>query len=181
MKCIKQPKFIKNRPSRVTDTWEVRLPQRIWQQVCNEARRRKSTFSQLTRYCVFRLIEKEGLRIRLVIQTAHVATKFKRLPDDHRHMVCFYGEDIRMVRLVAMHLGITVSALVRIALWLYLPRLAMEFHSRKSVSPRELFLLGIKRWLCVPIRAINSHGIPHIRQILFSSFPPNHWWPALTN
>jgi len=90
--------------------------------------------------------------------------------------MCFYGEDLRAVRYAAMVLGITVSMLIRIAIQLYLPRLAMENRSRK-VSNEELFKLGIKRWQYVQCAALNHFRIPLFRQLTFSSFFPWQWWP----
>lgn len=145
MKCKRQPPYLREMPTPITDVWEVRISANHWKILVNTAKQRQCSFSNLTRYCVFRLAERQNLSWRKYL--TEVAEKVKaetpRGREGHRHLVCFYGEDIRLVRLAAMNLGISVSAFVRLALFLFLPRLALEIHSRKSVSPTELFFLGI--------------------------------------
>ena len=179
MQCRSQPYFLKERPSQVTDVWEVKLPQQIADLLRRTAGKRQCSYSSITRYCAFRLAEKENLKWRpLVIQARREVNRnatpaIKR----YRHMVCFYGQDIQLIKLAALTLNISVSEFMRIALWLYLPRLVMDNHNRKCVSDAELFWLGIKRWLCIPLQSLNNAQQPHLRRFLFSAFPPTHWWP----
>ncbi|AFM13481.1 hypothetical protein Turpa_2842 [Turneriella parva DSM 21527] len=178
MKCKSQPAFLKHRPAKIEDIWEVRLAEPLWNRIGRSSRKYGVSFSEISRYCVFRLAEKGcGLK----------KERFKKILADlrethackaalHRHMVCFYGEDIKLVRLAALEMGVTVSTLVRLALMLYLPRLEMEIHNEKAVTAQELFWLGIKRWIQVAQTKINNLGVPTFRHFSFSSFPPTNWW-----
>jgi len=91
-------------------------------------------------------------------------------------MICLYGEDVKLLRLAAMRLNLTVSAFIRLALWLYLPRLAMEKRSKRFVTREALFLLGTKRWMLIPYAALNHDHRPALRRFAFASFPPWYWW-----
>lgn len=95
----------------------------------------------------------------------------------HRHVVCLYGDDARFLALAAMTLRMSVSELIRIALWLYLPRLALGIHNRKYVSDAALFWRGIKQWLAISLTGNNLMRTPAIRRCTFASFLPAHWWP----
>lgn len=91
-------------------------------------------------------------------------------------MVCFYGEDVKLVRLAALEMQISVSAFIRLALWLYLPRFVVKNHNRKRIHPTDFFWRGIKRWYVIPHLAINDLRLPTLRRYLFSGFPPHLWW-----
>ncbi len=179
MQCRSQPDFLKGRPSQVTDVWEVKLPQRIADLLHKTAGKRRCSYSSITRYCAFRLAEKENLKWRSLVLKARSELSRNASPATkrYRHMVCFYGQDIRLIKLAALTLNISVSEFIRIALWLYLPRLVMDNHNRRYVSDAELFWLGIKRWLTIQLSALNNAQQPQIRRFLFSAFPPTHWWP----
>ena len=179
MKCRRQPAYLLSKSTPITDVWEVRLSENYWAILANSARKRRCSLSNITRYCIFRLAERQNLSWRKFLLKAAIQVKADTPSgkEGHRHLVCFYGEDIKLVRLAAMTLGISVSAFVRLALFLFLPRLALEIHSRKSVSPKELFYLGIKRWQHVHHAALNYFHIPHLRRFAFSNFFPWQWWP----
>ena len=177
MICKKQPAFLMGKPTPISDVWEVQLQPDLWRRLKMAAAERKTTYSNVTRYCVFRLAEKQNLRWNPLLQKALESTRLISRTEIHRHMLCLYGEDVKLLRFAAWTLGISVSAFVRLCLWLYLPRIAMETHSKRRVTAAELFLLGTKRWLCIPMQALNHFGIPHLRQQLFSSFLPWQWWP----
>ena len=179
MKCQKQPLVHKNMPTPITELWEIHLNQTTWAELKARSKHRKCSYSTVSRYCLFRLIEHENLRWNKLFAKKRMEIKSeprKHRQLMHRHVICFYGEDLRAVRYAAMVLGITVSMLVRIALTLYLPRLAMENPSRR-ISNEELFKLGIKRWQNVHHSALNNFRIPLFRQLTFSSFFPWQWWP----
>ncbi len=176
MKCKRQPRFLENRPVQIRELWEVHLSVETWQQIRTISRKRKTSCSALVRYCVFRLISAENLRWNALYEKAHRAGS-GRGTHYHRHLLCLYGEDVVQLRLAAMQLRITVSALVRLALKLYLPRLAMEIHSRKYVSDEKLFWHGTKFWQKIHFRALHHNRQPMITQQLFQSFLPWHWWP----
>jgi hypothetical protein len=91
-------------------------------------------------------------------------------------MVCFYGEDLVAVKLAAMRLNVTVSALIRVALHLFLPRLAAEIHSRHHVSKEHYYHYSIKRWMKLVPSALNLNRVPLLRGYAFASFPPWFWW-----
>lgn len=179
MKCKNLPSFLTRRPSRIEDIWEVRLPKTLALQLKRVARQRKVTLSQISRYCIFRIAERENLAGKKYFKTALEQSRrsTKESPTHHRHLVCFYGEDVKLVRLAALNWGISVSALIRLALWIYLPCLVMAIHNKHYVSPNELFWRGIKRWLVIPLKSLNTCNLPTERRYLFSGFPPTHWWP----
>lgn len=179
MKCLKQPAFLANKPAKINNLWEVHLSCKLWQSLAGLAKLRKCSYSTITRYCVFRLVEQQNLRVSPLYTSVlnQIREEMCETPTKHRHMVCLYGDDEVLIRIAAMRLGITVSALIRLALWLYLPRIAMEKHSDKSVSDDTLFWRGIKRWAQVRCNAINTLGIPTLRTFTFSNFAPHTWWP----
>ncbi len=179
MQCKRQPPYLVSKPTPIADVWEIRLSDSYWRGLVNAARQRKCSFSNITRYCIFRLAERQNLTWRKSLLKAASQAKIGRPSSrqGHRHLVCFYGEDIKLVRIAALNLGINVSAFVRLALYLFLPRLALDNHSRRSVSARELLYLGIKRWQHVHHAALNNYNIPLYRRFTFSNFFPWQWWP----
>ena len=87
-----------------------------------------------------------------------------------------YGEDVLLLRMAALRLGLTVSAFLRLALHIYLPKLAAKSHDKEHISTAELFWRGIKRWKQIALTAVNHGSFPAIRQFTFSSFMPWEWW-----
>jgi len=179
MRCQKQPAFLAEKPAKISNVWEVHLSERLWQSLATLAQLRGCSYSTITRYCVFRIVEQQNLRTMPLYSSilTQVREEMPETPNQHRHMVCLYGDDEVAMRIAAMRLGITVSALIRLALWLYLPRLAMEKHSPRFISDYALFWRGIKRWAQIRCNATNTLGIPTLRTFTFSSFAPNTWWP----
>ncbi len=178
MKCKKQPDFLANKPVQISDIWEVRLPTRIWNNIRQQAAARKSTLTAITRYCLFRMIEAENLKMRPYLRKCLEQTRAEASASTslHRHMICFYGDDLVLVKLAAMRLHVTVSALVRIALFIFLPRLAAEIHSRHCVTEENFRLYSIKRWMRIVPSALNLKRVPMLRGFAFASFPPWFWW-----
>ncbi len=178
MQCKSQPVFLKNKPIKISDVWEVRLAAPLWRRICAASQKYGVSYSEISRYCIFRLAEKgAGLRVeRFRNGLAQLKQTHRKEAQLHRHIVCFYGEDIRLVRLAALEMGISVSMFIRLAVSLFLPRLEMEIHSSKAVTAYELFWRGIKRWLRVELIKINNLGLPTYRHFTFSSFPPGNWW-----
>ena len=178
MKCQSQPAFLKHRPTKIRDVWEVRISQSIWKRIRTCSAKYRVSFTCVTRYCVFRLAEK-GIQLRSR-RFGRVLSQLRSCHEGdqvlHRHMVCFYGEDVKLVRLAAMEMGVSVSMFIRLALALYLPGFEMEFHNKKAVNAAVLFWRGIKRWVEVAHHKINNFGIPTFRHYTFSSFPPDNWW-----
>ncbi len=179
MLCRKQPAFLLKRPVQITEIWEVRISQALFGKIRQLAAQRHVSYSSITRYCVFRLIAPARTQWQPLWRRAFDSMRAanKAPTPMHRHMVCFYGEDIKLLQLAALNLRISVSDLIRIALWLYLPRLTMEIHSRKHVTDQVLYSNGIKRFLRIQPKAHNLLHIPAIRQYTCASFLPWHWWP----
>jgi hypothetical protein len=176
MKCKRQPAFLNDKSVKISDLWEVRLRSDQWQSITTLARARRCTYSQITRYCIFRLLRMQNLRWLPLLQSARSVVKIGKGDKCHRHLVCFYGEDAIEMQLVALRLRVSVSELIRIAIYLCLPRLALDFHSRKSVSRQEFFWGGIKKWLAIPHKPHYLHRHPLCHQFLFQSFLPWQWW-----
>lgn len=177
MKCTRQPKFLDGKPTPISALWEVRMPISLWQKVRTTAGLRDTTFSAITRFCAFALAERNQLRWKKTLcELNEVDRREYAEGKHHRHIVCLYGDDVRLLRLAAIQLGISVSALVRIALRLYLRRLAVEVHSRRYVTDACLFWRGIKRWIAIPLTAANDLTLPTLRNFTFHSFPPELRW-----
>jgi hypothetical protein len=104
MKCKQQPTFLTNKPVEINDLWEVRLSPRIWKQIQYLAALRRSTLTAVTRYCLFRMIEPENLRMRRHLKHCLEQTKSETRVSKtlHRHMICFYGKDLVLVKLTAI-------------------------------------------------------------------------------
>ena len=178
MKCRKQPLFLLGKATQIEDLWEVHLDASLWNTLKSIARSRNVTFSTVARFCVFALVERKNLQMNHRMQGLCERNRInqRNAQDIHRHLVCLYGEDVVMLRLAALKLRITVSALIRLALALYLPKLAMEKQSAWYVDSEQLFLLGTKRWLRVEHTELHTHGLPVINQFTFSMFLPWQWW-----
>lgn len=181
MKCQRQPNRLKNKPAKIAELWEVHLTQAMFAAVKAEAHRRKCSYSAVSRFCAFYLAERSGLRSfdffqrRIRLQKEELS----RSATKRRHLVCLYGEDVKMLRLAAMRMGITVSAFIRLALGIYLPSLAMEIQSRRSISNSQFADYSIKRWKTLPLIAINRFNLPSVRRFVFNGFPPEQRWGAL--
>jgi hypothetical protein len=118
----------------------------LWQRVCAIAGLRETTFSAITRFCAFALAESNHLRWRKTLSKLKEVDKREYAEGKyHRHIARLYGEDARLLQLAAVELGISVSALIRITLRLYLRRLAAEIHSRRYITDACMFWRGIKR------------------------------------
>lgn len=76
----------------------------------------------------------------------------------HRHMMCLYGDDEKIIRLAAMELGLTISAFVRLAIELYLQTLAMVKHNPYAVSHDDLTWEGVRFTESIQIFAVNGGG-----------------------
>lgn len=179
MKCKKQPAFLDGRPTPIQDVWEVHLKPQVWLRIQTAAKTHHKTYSTVTRFCVLELAERSHLRNRGSIQkilNIEGSREDSVAEVNHRHLVCFYGEDMLLVRMAALRLGVTVSAFIRLALHIYLRYFATDFHSCRRVTAEMLFWKGIKRWRSIPITAINELSLPAIRSFAFISFLPHERW-----
>jgi hypothetical protein len=177
MKCLRQPAFLNDKPTPITEIWEVRLPLSLWQKIQRIATVRRKTFSTITRFCVFQLAERAALRWhKQMVELHQQDSREIRESEIHRHMVCLYGEDAKLLRLAALELGISVSAFIRLALRIYLRYLAMDLRSGRAVSDALLFWKAIKRWFKIPTSATNHLSLPARRSYFYQSFPPEYRW-----
>jgi hypothetical protein len=96
--------------------------------------------------------------------------------DMHRHMICLYGEDEKLIRLAAIELGLTLSAFIRLALELYLDALAMEKRSQRPVTDNDLTWEGIRFTETIQIFATNGGGWPFSRDLSCMRFDIDGYW-----
>jgi hypothetical protein len=178
MICRKQPAFLAGKPVKITHVLEIRLAIGQWNQIRQLASRRRRTFSTITRYCVLRLARKCALRWTPRLRTAleQVRAELRREPRQHRHMLCLYGEDEKLVRLAALDLGLTLTAFVRLALARYLGVLAMEKHSRRYVTDDRLKWEAIRFTEKTHIFATNNAGYPLLRDMTCVGFALASYW-----
>jgi hypothetical protein len=178
MKCRKQPRFMENATIHITNLLEVRLAPIHWNRIKILVWQRRRTYSTITRYCVLKLARKCSLRWtpKLEMATQRVKKGIFIAKDMHRHMMCLYGEDEKLIRLAAMELGITLTAFVRLALELYLDALAMEKRSQRPVTNDDLTWEGIRFTETVQIFAANGGGWPFSRDLSCTRFDIDGYW-----
>src|SRR5262249_21209778 len=155
------------KPLQIARLLEVRLAPKHWNRLKLEAWRRRRTYSTITRYCALRLARKCSLRWTLKLRqaTAGVAYGLQIAQDMHRHMMCLYGDDEKLIRLAAMELDLTMTAFVRLAIELYLPMLVMEKRSQRIVTNAELTWEGIRLIENIQIFAVNGGSRPFSRSL----------------
>jgi hypothetical protein len=178
MICRKQPAFLKNKPLKITNLLEIRLAASQWWRIVELSRRRRRTYSTITRYCVLRLARKCSLRWTPRMQKARARAKeeLKSIPAQHRHMLCLYGEDEKLIRLAALDLGLTLTAFVRLALALYLENLAMEKRSPRFVTGERLKWEAIRFIEKIHIFATDREGYPLLRDLTCIGFALASYW-----
>ncbi len=178
MKCHKQPRFLADKPVQISNLLEVRLAPLHWNRIKICAWRRGRTYSTITRYCVLKLARKCALRWTPKMQkaTESVREGVNIAHDMHRHMMCLYGEDEKLIRLAAMDLGITMTALIRLAIELYLPALAMEKRSCRMITDVDLTCEGIRFTESVQIFAVNCGAWPCARDLSCHRFDFSSYW-----
>jgi hypothetical protein len=178
MRCNKQPRFLEDKPVAIAHILEVRLAPLHWNRIKFTAARRRRTYSTITRYCTLRLARKCSLHwTRLLRQKTHDVAHGLRIAQNlHRHMMCLYGEDEKIIRLAAMELGLTLTAFVRLALELYLPSLAMENHSQGAITGTDLTWDAIRLTKEVQIFAVNGGSRPFYRNLACLPFGIDTYW-----
>jgi hypothetical protein len=139
MKCLRQPKFLLGNTVQIANLIEVHLAAQEWQTIVQLARKRGWSYSMMTRFCALRLASRRRSEWTTRLHKAHEQAKLRisiarAEGKTHRHLMCLYGDDEKLIRVAAMDLGITLSAFVRLALEHYLHLLAMEKHSRWCVT-----------------------------------------------
>lgn len=178
MLCRKQPRFLADKSVHITHLLEVRLAPLHWNRIKLASLRRRRTYSTLTRYCMMRLARKCSLRWTPKLRRVEIGVRqgLAEARDMHRHMMCLYGEDEKIVRLAAMELGLTITAFVRLAIELYLGTLAMEKQSRRLVTDAQLTCEGIRLIETVQIFAVNAGTRPFYRNLSCHYFDINSYW-----
>ncbi len=178
MQCRKQPRFLENKPVQITHLLEVRLAPIHWNRIKLAAWQRRRTYSTITRYCTLRLARKCSLRWtpKLCQVTRRVKQGLAMAQDIHRHMMCLYGEDEKIIRLAAIELGLTITAFVRLAIELYLPTLVMEKRNQRLVSNNDLTWEGIRLIESIQIFAVNGGSRPFYRNLSCEHFPIDGYW-----
>lgn len=178
MKCHKQPRFLEDKPVKIANLLEVRLAPRHWNRIKIAAWQRRRTYSTITRYCVLKLARKTTLRWTPQLREATGAVRegISIARDMHRHVMCLYGEDEKLIRLAAMDLGLTMSAFIRLAIELYLQRLAMENPNYRFVTSAELTSEGIRFTEIVQIFAVNGGPWPFLRNLSCIRFEIDSYW-----
>jgi hypothetical protein len=178
MKCRRQPRFLENKPIPINNLLEVRLAPIHWNRIKILVWQRRRTYSTITRYCVLKLARKCSLRWtpKLSAATQRVKEGMDIAKDMHRHMMCLYGDDEKLIRLAAMELGLTLTAFVRLALELYLDVLAMEKRSQQLVTNTNLTWEGIRFTETIQIFATNGGGWPFSRDLSRMRFDIDGYW-----
>mgnify|MGYP000895687787 CR=1 FL=1 len=178
MHCRNQPRFLANRDVEITQVLEIRLAPAYWNRIKIIVWHRRRTYSTLTRYCALRLARQCSLRwtpqLRqglLRVQAAGAVAE-----EMHRHMMCLYGEDEKIIRLAALSLGLTITAFVRLAIELYLSRLVMEKHSQYVVTDTDLTWEGVRITEYIQIFATNAGSRPFYRHLSCEYFPVDSYW-----
>ncbi len=168
---------------------EVRFSDEIWSRVVRVARIRKTTFSWVVRYCLFRLIKRrkplkyilnvtireslksnENENFESVWESAIRQKKCKRF---HRHRLCLYGEDELFIRVIAGILNCTMTHLVRFSVEKSLSFLEkMLLHPISRFHQIMFYWLGIKLFQDVEIPISNTQ----FTAINFDRFSDIDYW-----
>jgi len=178
MKCLRQPKFLSDKSIQITHVFEVRLTPLQWNRVKMIAYQRRRTYSTITRYCVLKLARKTRIcrSKRMAAATDGVREGVAIAQSLHRHMMCLYGDDDKLIRLAAMDLGMTLSGFIRLAIELYLASLAMENHSSRPITNTQLTWEGIRFIEQIQIFATNGGPWPFSRDVACHRFPIESYW-----
>ncbi len=169
---------MEKRPVKITSVLEVHLAARRWVRIITLAAGRGQTLSTMTRFCVLRLARKINLRWTPVLVRAYGMTKkeMHRADGVHRHVMCLYGEDEMLIRLAAMRLRITMSAFIRLALELFLERLAMEKQSSRFITNENLKWQSIRFIEKVVTHTQNLFARPDTHRFSWLNFAACTYW-----
>jgi hypothetical protein len=178
---MRQPKFLLSKAVQIANLIEVHLAAEQWQAIVQLARTRQWTFSMMTRFCVLRLANKTRIEWTARLQEAHGKAKLrisiaKAEGEIHRHLMCLYGDDEKLIRVAAMDLGITMSAFVRLALELYLHLLAMEKHSKWYVTDAHLIENAIRLVEHMTIFAAKAGPFPFLHELNSWHWELDSYW-----
>jgi len=174
MRCRKQRLYGK---LPINNLWEVHLDLELWLRIVKVARMYKCSLSWITRYCTFRLARKKNLNMRKVmkIHSQKIIT-IQKESDHHRHIMCLYGNDEKLLRIAAMQLEVTVSQLIRLALYWFLPKL-----ENKLAKWEHIYYHGTKICQYLSHNRKNILKIPSSDQFTHQKWSKKQWWnPPLT-
>jgi len=153
----------------VEEVWQVRIQNNIWQSIRIQAIKRKTTYSWIVRYCVFRFLSDQSFQLDENFIELYLKSKAIFFTDSdnettekdyHRHQLCLYGDDIRVIKMIATMFDINVTDLVRMALIRFLP-----LFGENKVDEEDFYWHGIKiTKVVIPYRAYSAH------KALFFSF-----------
>lgn len=178
MKCHRQPQFLLKKGVQIASLLEIRLAPRHWNRIRIAAWQRGTTYSTVTRFCVFRLARKCALQWtpRLRVAKSGVEQGITVAQGLHRHLLCLYGDDEKLIRLAAMDLGVTLTMFVRLAIEMFLDALAMEKRSRRFVTRHRLKWEAIRFLEEIQISADNAGGFPHLRTLNCLRYAFESYW-----
>ena len=170
MKCRKQ--FLYHKIP-ISNLWEVHLEDKLWGRVRDAAQYRRCSLCWITRYCVLRLARKKNLRMfnAMKIHSNRIKTTYKNLEHYHRHIICLYGDDEKLLRYAAMKLGVTVSHLIRLALHWFLPKV-----ERLIVPWSAIFYHGTKICRFILYNRQNMLRLPYYESIFYGKWTNDDWW-----
>lgn len=170
MKCRKQLRFYR---VPIASLWEVNLERGLWERVRKAAEYRQCTYSWITRYCVFRLARKKNVRMTTAMEfhSCGIKRQQKKCKNYHRHILCLYGDDEMLLRLTAMKLGVTVSQLIRLALYWFLPKI-----ETLKVRWDAIFYHGTKICRFLDFSRTNILQMPFYEVLFYGKWPPENWW-----
>ena len=137
MKCRKQPLF--PIPEPIVSVWEVIVDLDTMAAIQKAAKASNTTYSWIVRSCVFKMVTEEGDLIKNKATEIHSPKPISR-SEGHRLQLCLYGDDEQLLKGVAFHHSISVSKLVRLALFLLLRSLFTL-----PVSKSRLVIIGLKK------------------------------------
>jgi hypothetical protein len=85
----------------IANVWEVHLDFETWGRLRSAAEKQKCTYSWISRYCVFRLIRKKNIRMHKAMEfhSNNLRKMVKNNSEYHRHLLCLYGEDEKLLTL----------------------------------------------------------------------------------
>ena len=125
----------------IRDIWETILPYAWVKKIQRIATKKKVSMSWVARFCVFRLIQRDLENFTGVFcdELESIREEMRGSSNRKRFFICFYGEDELYLRIFARKAGLTVSMLVRLALYLFLHLL-----DGNKVTSGDFFWNGIK-------------------------------------
>ena len=124
MKCRKQPPY--KIPEKIANVWEVIIDKETFAQIVQARNKSKKTYSWVVRYCLFKLIRNPKRMKKLTAMEFHSGPIPTRATG-HRLQLCLYGDDEKLVRILATQAGVTVSRLLRTAIKTFLCTFCVKF------------------------------------------------------